>query len=223
MSYGVPLENLPVTHRGSLKVDVNRRWINKRKAKEKVLRKHGWNTSNFSGMDLPGRNDVLLGRGKPMRSHCGNQKLRELVEQHRQEYDSGKFGQKAQIAEKLVQKMLKDGGQFVKQDKDGWWVAASKEERLEKVSQLFRSFRTTTSSTSSSSSSETKVRSKIHKIGPEENIQNSQTTTSQKGLMTAIVARNGGRKRHRGAFDDATETNNAVCFCGDNGSWICGN
>ena len=67
MTFGIPLEVLPITTDGELKVGNHMKWISRRRIKEAVSE-----NEHFPGIDLPARYDVLLGRGKPY------QKVRKL-------------------------------------------------------------------------------------------------------------------------------------------------
>jgi hypothetical protein len=71
-----------------------------------------------------------------------------------------KFGQKSVIAQEVVE-WIKKNCWFLKQSKDGWWIAVGNEEVLEKVSQLFRTRRLTSSKTSYTMEVENRKRVKM--------------------------------------------------------------
>lgn len=155
MTFGIPTKFLPVTYDGTLKTDNMKKWIQKQKAKEVVVRKKS--TMNhpyldFEGIDIPGTNDVLLGRGKPIQEHSGNVKLLSLIDMHRSEYDcTNGYGQKAVLAEKIVKLVQSEyQGKFLKvHPEHGWWVEVTQVEAVDKVTHSFRTTRASGSRTSS--------------------------------------------------------------------------
>jgi hypothetical protein len=137
-------------------MDNHKKWIQRRIVKERELRRVGV----FLGIDLPRRNDVLFGQGKPMQRHPGNQRLQELCHFYLDEYNKAGRRNKAPVAGRIVQEILHpsdrlDGivghhgglqGRFLKRhdgkSKSGWWVEETEEAVLiEKVSNAFRSLR----------------------------------------------------------------------------------
>ena len=122
-------------------MDAHKKWLSKRKAKDKILQTTGCGI-DFDGIDIPGPNDVLLGRGKPFRDHIGNQRLRSIVDQYREEYDQAKFGGKPAIAEKVIEHVHAQRGRFLKQSKDNWWMQVTHDEAMGKVGHTFRTART---------------------------------------------------------------------------------
>jgi hypothetical protein len=71
LSFGLPSALLPFTHESELKTGNHKKWIQRRIVKDQELRQVGV----FTGIDLPSRNDVLLGQGAPIQYHSGNQRL----------------------------------------------------------------------------------------------------------------------------------------------------
>ena len=61
MAFGVPVESLPLTEERQVKKTVHNKWIAKRKIKEQ-MNMYG---SPYDRIDLPSRQDVLIGKGKP--------------------------------------------------------------------------------------------------------------------------------------------------------------
>jgi hypothetical protein len=107
MTFGVPTKSIPISYDGTLKVASHRKWIAKRKAKDNLLKETGCGL-DFEGIDVPGPNDIILGRGKPFQDHAGNMRLRMLVDLHWKEYDETKFGQKSVIAQEVVKWIKKN-------------------------------------------------------------------------------------------------------------------
>jgi hypothetical protein len=126
-------------------------WIQHRIVKEQELRRVGV----FSGLDLPSRNDVLLGKGVPNQNHPGNQRLKELCEIFLEEYNKVDRQSKTVVARRIVQEILHPSdslgrighggvaGRFLKrQVKSRWWVEETDEDILiEKVCNKFRTVR----------------------------------------------------------------------------------
>jgi hypothetical protein len=154
LSFGLPSALLPFTPECELKTGNHMNWIQRRNVKEQELRRVGV----FSGIDLPRRNDVLLGKGKPIQSHPGNQRLKELCEISLDAYNKANRQSKTVWAVKIVQEILYPsdslgrignvgvGGRFLKpqdcKSKSGWWVEETDEEVLiEKVCSKFRTVR----------------------------------------------------------------------------------
>jgi hypothetical protein len=60
MTFGLPTKSIPISYDGTLKVDGHKKWLAKRKVKDKKLKDTGCGL-DFEGIDVPGPNDVLLG------------------------------------------------------------------------------------------------------------------------------------------------------------------
>jgi hypothetical protein len=140
MAYGIDIESFPLSTDGEVKMAHHLKWLAKRKIKEAALQTIG----SFAGIDLPGRHDVLLGRGKPFQQHPGNVRMREMVDLYKEEYTRVPVGQKSNIADKILQTiMIKEHSFFLKRQPDGWWVQVSENEAREKVAHAFRTARST--------------------------------------------------------------------------------
>jgi hypothetical protein len=136
MTFGVPVQFVPVSYEGELKTGNHMKWLAKREARDKGLKREGW----FDGIDLPARHDVLLGRGKPFQEHPGNICMRGLVELHIEEYQLAPMGQKNVTATKIVRATLLNG-RFVKKRSDGWWEEVNDADATMKVLKTFRTVR----------------------------------------------------------------------------------
>jgi hypothetical protein len=89
LAFGIPVDLFPVSHTGTIKKTNLNRWIDKNIARDMAL---GYGVP-FSGVDLPSRNDVLLGKGKPIQCHTGNVHLRVLVASHASEYQAARLAE----------------------------------------------------------------------------------------------------------------------------------
>jgi hypothetical protein len=102
----------------------------------------------FSGIDLPCRNDVLLGQGQPIQDHAGNRHLQELLEANLDEYNNTpKDGGRADLARKIIFEIKHSsscgasattscghggGARFLQFSSKyrGWWEEVTEEEAL---------------------------------------------------------------------------------------------
>jgi hypothetical protein len=157
MTFGVPIQGLPITGDGEMKTAAHLKWYQRRTAKEAFLRKHNTTSTTpveFPGIDIPARMDVLLGRGKPFREYPGNRRLLEVVEAFSQEYATAVTGEKSRVADWIVTVVQTSGGcgggggtatqgaRFLKQDADnGWWVPVENDIAREKVCAALRKTR----------------------------------------------------------------------------------
>jgi hypothetical protein len=105
-----------------------------RRKKENKLK----TTDAFRGIDLPGRHDVLSGRGKTVHQHTGNIQMRHLVQYYVDEYRPAPRAQKCHLVAKVVSLVQKAGGQFLEKIPEGWWVEISTKAAEEKVDSSFR-------------------------------------------------------------------------------------
>jgi hypothetical protein len=184
MTFGMPADVLPMTSDGKLKLLNHSKWCKRRIIRDKALanqRKLG--DGGFQGIDLPGRYDVLLGKGKPIQESQGNRRLHELVRIYLQEYLNACHGDKQLIAEKVVfivqdpsnpvsLSLMGGGGvaafagapRFLKRRHDGWWEIVSHDVAIDKVCHTFRAARVALEVAAAASSSG--------------NTKTSQTTTA---------------------------------------------
>ena len=136
MTFGVPVQVLPVKYDGELKTTNHLKWISRRKVKDTKMIDD--KTGVFDGVDLPGRDDVLLGRGKTFQDHPGSARLRDIVGFFLEEYKLASKRDKTVIAWKVVEAIKGQGGRFLKRDTDDWSVEVSDETARKKVSMTFR-------------------------------------------------------------------------------------
>jgi hypothetical protein len=146
MTFGIPIDMFPMTSKGELKVANHLKWIKKRKVKDIMLK----SVVDFGKVDMPNRNDVLLGKGKPNQQHPGNVRLRHLVELRLEDYAVARKSDKTSFTREIVQTMKNSSGRFLKRDRDGWWEEVPDEDAREKVSKAFGSTRVSSTKTSRS-------------------------------------------------------------------------
>ena len=96
-------------------------------------------------MVVPGPFDVLLGRGRLIQEHLGNLRYRQMIDEHKDQYDSASKLEKTNIAKKVVQLVQASQGRFLKRDEGedggGFWIEVDDETAREKVSHSFRNRR----------------------------------------------------------------------------------
>jgi hypothetical protein len=137
LGYGIPVDVLPLSESGVMKKTNLNRWIAKYIARDEQMAR----TGAFSGVDLPTRNDVLTGKGKPIQHHPGNVHLRILVETYMEEYKATKLSSKM-VADKVFAMIKARPGRFLQKDSDGWWRESSDADALDKVNKTFLTART---------------------------------------------------------------------------------
>jgi hypothetical protein len=130
MTYGFPVDNVPVTMDGKLKRKNHLEWIKMRKMQESGI-------SLEERIVLPAHSDVLFGRGKPFQEHIGNMRLVNLLDAHLGRYESARFKEKTNVIAEMVRGIQSKNGRFLRQEGCVWVVVDDKVAR-EKVSQAFR-------------------------------------------------------------------------------------
>jgi hypothetical protein len=151
LTFGLPSSMLPFTTESELKLGNHKNWVQRRIVKEQELER-----GLFSGIELPGRNDVLLGHGRPIQAHPGNLRLHDLVRVYMEEYNqANRKGGRTIVTHKIIHDIMfppsldnnsVGGGRFLKRRDDnlksGWWEEVTDEEVVfEKVSNAIRGIR----------------------------------------------------------------------------------
>jgi hypothetical protein len=125
-----------VTEKGEVAIDSNREMWEKYRTLERMKQK-------VVRIGVPGRNDVLLGRGKGFQQYIGNVRYRHLIEEHSTRYESASMMEKKELTEEVVRIIKEASGRFLKEDSAGWAEVGDNVARF-KVSHAFRSMRCTT-------------------------------------------------------------------------------
>ena len=139
-TFGIPTQILPFASPTiDLSSELHSRWVRFQQPKL---------TSSSAADDseprllvvVPGRFDVLFGRGTKTAQHTGNLRAVHLVEMHRPQYEAAdKFG-KTILAERIVTIIQESGGRFLKRRND-LWVEVDEIMAREKISHFFRKLR----------------------------------------------------------------------------------
>eukprot|EP00429_Kryptoperidinium_foliaceum_P009693 CAMPEP_0176003292 /NCGR_PEP_ID=MMETSP0120_2-20121206/1098_1 /TAXON_ID=160619 /ORGANISM="Kryptoperidinium foliaceum, Strain CCMP 1326" /LENGTH=559 /DNA_ID=CAMNT_0017335929 /DNA_START=308 /DNA_END=1987 /DNA_ORIENTATION=- len=150
-TFGIPMDDIPITQSGVAKAKVFHRWIEKRRYKERILmekEREAGAPVHFLDLDtmidVPTNQDVLLGVGKPISNHLGNKAFRSLVEMLTPRWEnSTAIADKVQLSWEVVRHIQKIGGRFLKRNpKSDWWEVVSDKEAREKTGKLFTQSRT---------------------------------------------------------------------------------
>lgn len=138
VSFGIPIASLPFNADGDMKrKDFHSNFLKMLRRREERLR-DGTLDPNEPVIMLPSNKDVLLGRGKPVRTHPGNLRLGFLVEERLQGYFQGKRPEKIAIANQIYFTMIQDGSRFLKQNDDGIHVVVDEATAISKIEHFFR-------------------------------------------------------------------------------------
>ena len=139
-SFGIPANLLlPMRDDAETTTGVYREMLEKQRKRERMVHTIG-------NVGVPGRNDVIFGRGKKYHQHLGNIRYRGLVEDCKEKYDNASRDEKKRITEEIVGIVKETTGRFLKDDGAGWVEVADDVARL-KVSSAFRAMRINTNST----------------------------------------------------------------------------
>ena len=96
-------------------------------------------------IDDPTPVGVLLGRGKPVQSHPGNQRMLRIVDEHRARYLQAERKDKHEIIEEIMRILQECGGRFLTRvDYENYWIEVSHSIAYRKVGHAFRSKARTT-------------------------------------------------------------------------------
>ena len=135
LGFGIPVDFFPFTPSGAIKKTNLNRWIAKNVARDIELAHEG----ACSGVDLPSRYDVLLGKGKPIQHHTGNVHLRVLIESHASEYEAAHLSEeKMEVIHKIFSTVKARPGRFLKKGNDGWWHESPDEDVVDKLRKAFQ-------------------------------------------------------------------------------------
>ena len=136
MTFGIPVDGLPISSDGELKTGGHLKWIARQRQKEATTERG----EVFDKIGLPGRYDVIVGRGKPFQTYSGNLVFLQLIEDRQEEYQMAGRGAKALIVKNVIETVQKTG-RFVSRESDGWWVVVDEDTATKKVAGAFRTMR----------------------------------------------------------------------------------
>lgn len=135
LSFGIPVNDFPISGTGEMKKTNHLKWIERRR-KELYLSSR---VSNGIAIDLPARQDVLLGRGNSCNQHWGKKRFHEIIADRYGEYDRCNRSRKTQVSQEVVEYVQNYGARFLKQcNEAGVWIKAGNREARNKVAHGFR-------------------------------------------------------------------------------------
>ena len=142
MTFGIPPSSIPVLDDGSLNLESHRAWLTKLKIDEGSS---PIPVAKPVEVEPPGPWDVIMGRGLRGRKSPGNQLLKLLLEERRDEYDSSSRVQKAAIVKEIYTIMHRKGCRFLAPtsvDKaDFNWIEVTEEAARDRIGHGFRNLR----------------------------------------------------------------------------------
>lgn len=138
MTFGIPVQFMPVKTDGSLDMEHHKIWMHQRKNSEATKR---CDDHQQVSCIIPGPKDVLFGRDKIAQSHPGNSRYLHLISTCQEEYDRvGSREERFVISTRILLGIKESGGRFLKFDGVGWAVVDDSTAR-DKVTNAFRSYR----------------------------------------------------------------------------------
>mmetsp|Transcript_594 Transcript_594/g.1427 ORF Transcript_594/g.1427 Transcript_594/m.1427 type:complete len:752 (+) Transcript_594:258-2513(+) len=142
-TYGIHVDRTILLENGHLGMAWYNEWIQLREATETEVQPIGSGSakSTIETTVVPSNFDVLFGRGRNTREHCGNLRCAVLVEMHQKEYESCSKTEKTAIAERIIKMVKECGGKFLKKDRKYGWQEVPDNKAREKVAHFFRHLR----------------------------------------------------------------------------------
>mmetsp|Transcript_10934 Transcript_10934/g.31344 ORF Transcript_10934/g.31344 Transcript_10934/m.31344 type:complete len:811 (+) Transcript_10934:50-2482(+) len=137
---------------------------------------------------VPGRMDILFGRGRSFQEHPGNLRYSQLIETNREKYDSSKKLEKTALTKHIVQTVQASGGRFLKQD-GASWVVVSNETARDKISHGFRNRRAVVTAQSKRQSKQKKCGKTQQNHLPRINGSAAESINSSASIASSIAIR----------------------------------
>jgi hypothetical protein len=113
-SHGIHPGFFPMKEDGNIDKKKYRQWLEKQRIKERRTK------PRRKRILVPGRFDVLFGKGWPVQTHIGNVKFRGLVADCRKTYEKTGNGKKHEVIQAVVETVNQSSGLFLKADDDAW-------------------------------------------------------------------------------------------------------
>jgi hypothetical protein len=137
-SFGIPVDLLPITETGNVKIKNHYRFIKMRSMRERPFHNKMQLPEQFDNIiECPGMHDVVFRVGDSYLCHPGNAKFRGWIESTFEAHDAGGKHRKAEITWTLVDEVLKKG-HFLVWDKHWWMVMEDREKMRIKVMGAFK-------------------------------------------------------------------------------------
>jgi hypothetical protein len=119
LTFGLPIQEVPVTATGTIKTKNHLLWIKGRK----LIDTGRENESDlpFLGTFHPGIHDVLFSRGGNT-THFGNMEFRQFMASRIEAYNEGGRQERLVFRQELIELVHDNAGRFLQLETDGWWV-----------------------------------------------------------------------------------------------------
>jgi hypothetical protein len=142
MSFGIPVEQLPVTSTGNIKVKNHLQWIKTRRAIDNYREglPVGNDTTDCPIIAHPKKHDVLFSRGGNT-GHPGNVEYRQDIIPKLEEFkrNSDRVARQ-RLRDEIYASVKTRGGRFLSLHNGGWWVELPLDEAHEKITTSFYDF-----------------------------------------------------------------------------------
>ena len=146
MTFGIPRDALPFNmETGKAELRAHHAWLDMVRAREQAVSKpEGPSSGGGSNGEIVtlGTMDIIVGRGSHSRSSVGYLRLRNLVQDHYEQYEKAGRTEKTSIAKKILQESKAAGCRFVRFTPEGL-VECDEGQSREKISHTFRNMRHT--------------------------------------------------------------------------------
>lgn len=117
MSFGIPVDLVPLTETGKIKTKNLLQWIKIRKVLDSSP------TTPSSPVECPFSSDVVFRFGQSNMEHPGNVVFRGLLETYYDQHKEAKTqNDKMTVTWRVVEELEKRNGRFLTWDSRGWWV-----------------------------------------------------------------------------------------------------
>jgi hypothetical protein len=138
-SYGIPVDLLPITETGNVKIKNHHRFLKVRNMLERqnVVASDEGVMKEDDAIECPRLHDVVFRVGDSYLCHPGNAKFRGWIESTFDDYDAASKDRKSAITWMLVEEVLKTG-RFLVWDKQWWVVLQDREKMRTKVIGAFK-------------------------------------------------------------------------------------
>lgn len=150
MSYGIPKAILPIDEdTGKVEVEDFRSWLASLQEYQKDDATMDLDTPDgVTGshhhhhpiIEIPGENDVLLGRGKIVEGSTGNLLLKKIIGKNSIRYENASRFEKMAVSQAVYLRMKKDGSRFLKRE-GTYWVEVDESVAREKIAHGFRNYK----------------------------------------------------------------------------------
>jgi len=138
-------------------------------------------TSKRETINVPGKLDIVLGRGSHSRNSPAYMRFRTVLEKHRESYDSVERCHRMVIANQVLVELQSGGCRFLKMTPNGILVECDTRESEKKISHAFRNMRL-------------KYKKKKNKEQQQQQQQQPQTSSMESEAITTSIEATESRK-----------------------------